>query len=68
MIIDTRGIQFSSKQQQPEYSSADTTGMVESQVELIQSENVSLEVIQRFHLANDPEFSGKRFGLLRGLD
>ena len=66
MIIDTRGIQFS-KQQQPEYSATDTTGMVESQVELIQSENVSLAVIKRFHLANDPEFSGKRVGLFGGL-
>src|SRR5580692_1993049 len=67
MIIDTRGAQFSTKQQQPEYSATDTTGMVESQVELIQSENVSLEVIKRFHLANDPEFSGKRVGLFGGL-
>ena len=67
MIIDTRGGQFSTKQQQPEYSATDTTGMVESQVELIQSENVSLDVIKRFHLANDPEFSGKRVGLFGGL-
>lgn len=67
MIIDTRGIQFSPKQQLPDYNSADTTGMVESQVELLQSENVSLAVIQRFHLANDPEFSGRRFGFFGGL-
>ncbi len=68
LIIDTRNAQFSPKQQQLlESNGADNTGMVESQVGLLQSENVSLAVIKKFHLDEDPEFIGRTGGLFQTL-
>ncbi len=34
-------------------------GLVESEVEMLKSENVSLAVIKRFNLVDDPEFTGR---------
>jgi polysaccharide biosynthesis transport protein len=58
MIIDTHKVQlFRNLEQQPTNSVVDS-GMVDSEVELLKSENISLAVIKRFNLANDPEFAG----------
>ena len=58
MIIDTRKLQMF--QQQPT-SGGDLTvdsATVDSQVEILKSENVILSVIRKLHLADDPEFTG----------
>ena len=41
--------------------------MVDSEVEILKSENVSLAVIKQFHLAEDPEFVGRGGGLIGAL-
>jgi succinoglycan biosynthesis transport protein ExoP len=58
MVIDTRKLQMF--QQQPT-SSGDLSidsATVDSQVEILKSENVILAVIRKLHLADDPEFTG----------
>jgi succinoglycan biosynthesis transport protein ExoP len=57
MIIDSHKIQLFRNLEQQANNVVDT-GMVDSEVELLKSENVSLAVIKRFNLANDPEFIG----------
>jgi capsular exopolysaccharide synthesis family protein len=59
MIIDTQKAQvFQKLEQNSNGNSTEPTAMVDSEVELLKSENVSLAVIKRFDLANDPEFVG----------
>ena len=41
---------------------------VESQVEVLRSENIALAVIKQLHLTEDPEFVGSGAGLIRTLD
>src|SRR5262249_59651558 len=63
LIIDTRRLQ--TLQQQP--AALDTpidSSNVESQVELLKSENVGLSVIKDLRLAESPEFSGSDGGLI----
>ena len=43
------------------------TAQVESQVEVLKSENIALSVIKNLHLNEDPEFFGGRKGLLGTL-
>lgn len=43
------------------------SAMVDSEAEMLRSENVSLAVIKRFHLATDPEFTGPGRGLFQKL-
>jgi succinoglycan biosynthesis transport protein ExoP len=62
LVIDTRKAQLF--QQQPIFSETPTdTVAVDSQVELLQSENVLLQVVKNLHLTEDPEFIGPRRGL-----
>ena len=60
MIVDTHKVQMFRKQDPaaPSNTSIDS-GLVESEVEMLKSENVSLAVIKRFNLVDDPEFSGR---------
>jgi succinoglycan biosynthesis transport protein ExoP len=59
MIIDTHKVQlFRNVEQSASASNVVDSGMVDSEVELLKSENVSLAVIKRFNLASDPEFVG----------
>jgi capsular exopolysaccharide synthesis family protein len=60
MIVDTHKVQMFRKQDSvaPSNASIDS-GLVESEVEMLKSENVSLAVIKRFNLVDDPEFSGR---------
>ena len=59
MLIDTHKVQLFRKQDQPSNNTSIDTGLVESEVEMLKSENVSLAVIKRFNLVDDPEFSGR---------
>ncbi|HZV06154.1 MAG TPA: AAA family ATPase [Gemmataceae bacterium] len=43
------------------------TAMVDSQVEILKSENIALSVIKDLHLTDDPEFVGPAGGLIGGL-
>lgn len=66
MIIDTRRIQVF-QQQSVLGDIAIDAAMVESQVEIMKSENVALSVIKDLHLTEDPEFVGSAGGLLGSL-
>lgn len=66
MIIDTRKGQLFQQQSIIADSPIDAVA-VESQVEILKSENVALAVIRQLHLDEDPEFIGSSGGLLGGL-
>ncbi len=61
MIIDTRKFQVM-QQQSPVNDVPVDSSAVESQVEILKSENVALAVIRDLKLADDPEFVGSRTG------
>ncbi|HVY57324.1 MAG TPA: polysaccharide biosynthesis tyrosine autokinase [Xanthobacteraceae bacterium] len=63
LMIDARKVQLF---QQPSVvgDAVVDSSMVESQVELLKSENVALSVIKDLHLAEDPEFVGGGGGFL----
>jgi succinoglycan biosynthesis transport protein ExoP len=65
LIIDTRRVQLF-QQQQPSASSdlPPDTGMVDSQVEILKSENIALSVIKDLRLTEDPEFVSPDGGLI----
>ena len=66
MIIDTHKMQlFRNLEQSANNSNVVDAGMVDSEVELLKSENISLAVIKRFNLANDPEFVGPDGGIFQ---
>ena len=67
MIIDTHKVQLFRNLEQSSNNNIVDTGMVDSEVELLKSENVSLAVIKRFNLANDPEFIGPGSGIFQTL-
>jgi len=57
MLIDTHKAQF--LQQQASYNDAQTdSAAVESQVRVLKSDNIALEVIKKLQLTSDPEFVG----------
>jgi polysaccharide biosynthesis transport protein len=58
MAIDTRKLQMFQKEDASGNNSIDSS-MVDSEVQILQSENVSMAVIKRFHLTDDPEFIGR---------
>ena len=66
MIIDTRKVQIF-QQQSILGEPAIDTGMVDSRLRILKSENISLAVIKQFHLAEDPEFVGRGGGLIGAL-
>jgi capsular exopolysaccharide synthesis family protein len=59
MLIDPHKFQIFQKPEQTSTSNVVDSGMVDSEIEMLRSENVILAVIKRFDLANDPEFSGR---------
>ncbi len=66
MIIDTKRVQLF--QQQSMFTDLPIdTGAVESQVEILRSENIALAVIKKLHLEDDPEFTEPRGGLIGKL-
>ncbi|SDH20398.1 succinoglycan biosynthesis transport protein ExoP [Bradyrhizobium sp. Rc2d] len=63
MVIDTRKVQLF-QQQSVLGDIAVDSATVETQVEILKSENISLAVIRDLHLIEDPEFTGVGGGLL----
>ncbi|BBO07711.1 MULTISPECIES: polysaccharide biosynthesis tyrosine autokinase [Bradyrhizobium] len=63
MVIDTRKVQLF-QQQSVLGDIAVDSATVETQVEILKSENISLAVIRDLHLTDDPEFTGAGGGLL----
>lgn len=63
MVIDTRKVQLF-QQQSVLGDIAVDSATVETQVEILKSENISLAVIRDLHLIEDPEFSSSGGGLL----
>ncbi|RXH16939.1 polysaccharide biosynthesis tyrosine autokinase [Bradyrhizobium guangzhouense] len=63
MIIDTRKFQVFQQQSMVGDIPVDATA-VESQVEILKSENVALSVIRDLKLTEDPEFVGSKAGLV----
>jgi succinoglycan biosynthesis transport protein ExoP len=66
MLIDTRKVQMF-QQQGVLGDIAIDTGVVDSQVEILRSEKISLAVIKDLNLTEDPEFVGRGGGLLGAL-
>lgn len=62
MVIDTRKVQLF-QQQSLLGDVAIDSATVETQVEILKSENISLAVIRDLHLIQDPEFTGNGGGL-----
>ncbi|MDF0578878.1 polysaccharide biosynthesis tyrosine autokinase [Bradyrhizobium yuanmingense] len=63
MVIDTRKVQLFQQQSVLGDIAVDSP-TVETQVEILKSENISLAVIRDLHLVNDPEFIGGGGGVL----
>ncbi len=63
MVIDTRKVQLF-QQQSVLGDIAVDSATVETQVEILKSENISLAVIRDLHLIDDPEFTGSGGGPL----
>ncbi|MGY3108737.1 GumC family protein [Bradyrhizobium sp. LM6.9] len=66
MVIDTRKVQLF-QQQSVLGDIAVDSATIETQVEILKSENISLSVIRDLHLIDDPEFSGSGSGVLGAL-
>ncbi|RZN05363.1 exopolysaccharide biosynthesis protein [Bradyrhizobium genosp. SA-3] len=66
MVIDTRKVQLF-QQQSVLGDIAIDSATVETQVEILKSENISLAVIRDMHLIDDPEFTGAGGGLLGAM-
>lgn len=63
MVIDTRKVQLF-QQQSVLGDIAVDSATIETQVEILKSENISLSVIRDLHLIEDPEFTGSGGGVL----
>ncbi|WP_407192941.1 polysaccharide biosynthesis tyrosine autokinase [Bradyrhizobium sp. STM 3566] len=63
MVIDTRKVQLFQQQSMLGDVAIDSS-TVETQVEILKSENISLAVIRDLHLIDDPEFTGTGGALL----
>lgn len=66
MVIDTRKVQLF-QQQSVLGDIAVDSATVETQVEILKSENISLAVIRELHLTEDPEFTGSGGGVLGAI-
>lgn len=61
IIIDPRGLKVLDTEVQPAAQSADAvTNLVESEMRVVKGSDVLHRVVERFHLARDPEFDGSR--------
>lgn len=58
MLIDSSKLRVVQQQQSPVTEVPLDTSQVESQVELLKSDNIGLGVIKALHLSDDPEFIG----------
>jgi succinoglycan biosynthesis transport protein ExoP len=64
MIIDTHKLNLFQQQSSLGFDAPVDTAMVDSQVEILKSENIALSVIKDLHLTDDPEFMGGNGGLI----
>src|SRR5580704_6023519 len=64
MIIDTHKTNLFQQQSSIGFDPPVDTAMVDSQVEILKSENIALSVIKDLHLTDDPEFVGAGGGLI----
>jgi len=66
MIIDTRKVQLFQNQSVFGDVAIDSA-TVDSQIEILKSENIALSVIKDLRLTEDPEFTGQGFGLVGAI-
>src|SRR5262245_24126348 len=66
LMIDTRKVQLF-QQQSVLGDAPPDTWLVDSQVEVLQSENVALAVIKDLHLTKDPQFLWPKLGLFSAI-
>jgi polysaccharide biosynthesis transport protein len=66
LLIDTRKVQLFQQQSVLGEAPPDT-GLIDSQVEVLQSENVALAVIKELHLTKDPQFLWPKVGLFSAI-
>jgi polysaccharide biosynthesis transport protein len=64
LLIDTHRLNLLQEQNTVHVDMPVDTAMVDSQVEILKSENIALSVIKDLHLIDDPEFVGPSGGLL----
>ncbi|MDQ6701706.1 MAG: polysaccharide biosynthesis tyrosine autokinase [Pseudomonadota bacterium] len=67
MVIDTHKEQLLDPQEALRNAVTVDTGMVETQIELLKSQNVSRAVIKKLHLTEDPEYAGDPPGFILDL-
>ena len=67
LIIDTHKLNLFQQQNPLGIDSPVDTAMVDSQVEILKSENIALSVIKDLHLIDDPEFVGPGGGLIGAM-
>jgi succinoglycan biosynthesis transport protein ExoP len=67
MVIDTRKLHLLQQQQSILGDIEIDASTVQTQVEVLKSENISLAVIRKLHLTDDPEFVGTSKGLIGTL-
>jgi polysaccharide biosynthesis transport protein len=63
ILIDTRKFQYTAQSAVVGQVSYESAAAVESQLELLKSENIARAVIKKLKLADDPEFIGPGLGL-----
>ncbi|SHJ85638.1 capsular exopolysaccharide family [Bradyrhizobium lablabi] len=66
LLIDSSKVRLL-QQQGPAGDTPVDTAQVETQVEILKSENIGLSVIKDLHLTSDPEFVGSGPGLIGGM-
>ncbi len=67
MLIDSSKLRVLQQQEAPLGDVSIDTAQVETQVEILKSENIGLAVIKDLKLTDEPEFVGAGAGLLSGI-
>jgi succinoglycan biosynthesis transport protein ExoP len=67
LLIDSSKLRFLQEQQSPAADVPIDAAQVETQVEILKSENIGLSVVKDQKLADDSEFVGSNTGLLGGI-
>jgi succinoglycan biosynthesis transport protein ExoP len=67
LLIDSSKLRVLQQQHTPVADIPIDTAHVETQVEILRSENIGLSVVKELKLADDPEFIGGRWGLISGI-
>jgi succinoglycan biosynthesis transport protein ExoP len=67
LLIDSSKMRVLQQQQSQNNDTPLDASQVDSQVEVLKSDNIGLRVIKKLQLTEDPEFVGQRQGLLRTM-